>query len=178
MRGPGKGKSNVYRKAAVFTAIGLSIILSSPSRTLAQGPDEPGFRGWGPRVGVTVDPDQIHFGAHVDFGNFADRVRFQPNAELGIGDDITLGALNADVHYRFRAAWDVWTPYAGGGLGLVIWSWDDDVPGRDDSDAELGASLIGGIERGLRDGDRFFIEAKLGLIDAPDLKVQVGWTFF
>jgi hypothetical protein len=104
-------------------AVLIGSALCVPSLALAQGPDEPGFRGWGPRVGVTLDPDQIHFGVHIDFGNFAERVRFQPNAELG-------------------------------------------------------ASLIGGIEKGLADGDRFFIEAKLGLIDAPDLKIHVGWTFF
>ena len=41
-----------------------------------------GFRGWGPRLGVSINPDQFHFGAHLDFGNFARHVRFQPNIEL------------------------------------------------------------------------------------------------
>ena len=162
-----------------IAAILLAISLFPSAGLWAQGPDDPGFRGWGPRVGVTLDPDQVHFGVHVDFGNFSERVRFQPNVELGIGDDLTVVALNGDVHYRFREEWDVWTPYAGGGLSMVFWSWDDDgPPGRDDTEADLGASIIGGIEKGLGDGDRFFIETKVGLIDAPDLKVHVGWTFF
>jgi len=157
----------------------LFLFFLIPSTKLeAQDPDRTGFRGWGPRIGFTVDPDQIHFGAHVDFGNFADRVRFQPNFELGFGDDLTLGSINGDIHYRFREDWDVWTPYLGGGLGLVFWSWDDGHPNHDDTEFDLGASVIGGIERGLASGDRFFIETKLGLIDAPDLKIQVGWTFY
>jgi hypothetical protein len=135
-----------------------------------------GFKGWGPRVGLTLDPDQVHFGAHFDFGNFAKRVRFQPNFELGIGDDFTIGAVNFEANYRFRENWDVWTPYAGGGIGVLF--IDHDSHGRGDgSDTDFGLSVLGGIEKGISDGDRFFIEAKLGLIDAPDFKMTVGWTF-
>ncbi len=135
-----------------------------------------GFKGWGPRVGVTLDPDQIHIGAHADFGNFAQHLRLQPNFELGFGDDLTVGALNFEVNYRFREQWDVWTPYAGGGLGLIFISYDTDGLG-DGSDTELGASVLGGIEKGLSGGNRFFLEAKLGLADAPDFKITAGWTF-
>jgi len=135
-----------------------------------------GFRGWGPRLGLTIDPDQVHFGAHADFGNFAQRLRFQPNFELGIGDDLTVGAANFEVNYRFRSQWDVWTPYLGGGIGIIFIDRDSNGIG-DDSNTELGASIVGGIEKGISGGDRFFIETKIGLADAPDLKFTVGWTF-
>lgn len=135
-----------------------------------------GFQGWGPRLGATLDPDQVHFGAHVDFGNLARRVRLQPNIELGIGDDFTIGALNFELNYRFREEWEVWTPYLGGGIGLLLISHD--VEGLDDdTNTEFGGSILGGIEKGISDGDRFFLEAKIGLVDAPDFKFTIGWTF-
>lgn len=135
-----------------------------------------GFQGWGPRIGATFDPDQIHFGAHMDFGNLARRIRFQPNVELGLGDDLTVGALNFELNYRFREDWAVWTPYLGGGLGLFLISHSGEGL-EDDTETELGVSIMGGIEKGISDGDRFFLEAKIGLVDAPDLKLTIGWTF-
>jgi hypothetical protein len=137
--------------------------------------DDVGFRGWGPRLGLTVDPDQVHFGAHWDFGHFARRVRFQPNVEIGLSDDVTIAAFNFEAAYRFRSRWDVWAPYLGGGPGLSIINRDG--PG-DDSHTDVGFNIVGGIERGLSDGDRFFTEFKLGLIDAPDVKMTMGWTFY
>jgi len=139
-----------------------------------------GYRGWGPQIGLSVDPDQVHFGAHIDYGNFAKHVRFQPNVELGVSDNLTLLTINAEAAYRFSEEWDVWTPYLGGGLGLNIKNYDNDYNNGHDnhSDADLGVNLLGGIEKGLDSGDRFFIEAKVSLNDIPDLKVTVGWTFY
>jgi len=134
--------------------------------------------GWGPRVGATLDPDQIHVGVHGDLGHLARRVRFQPNLEVGFGDDLTTTALNFEASYRFVDDWDRWSPYAGGGVGLNWYSWDSGVPGHDDTDMDVGLNLLGGIEKGIGGGDRFFLELKLGLVDSPDLKVTAGWTFF
>ncbi|MDZ4805278.1 MAG: hypothetical protein SGI90_10495 [Candidatus Eisenbacteria bacterium] len=137
-----------------------------------------GFRGWGPRVGLTFEPDQVHVGAHMDFGNFAHHVRFQPNIEVGFGSDVTLVTANADVAYRFSENWDVWTPYLGGGVGLNFYSAGDDGLGNDTS-TDLGLSVLGGIDKGLSNGDRFFLETKLGLTDtSPDVMLTVGWTFY
>lgn len=150
-----------------------------------------GWRGWGPRVGLTIDPDQVHFGAHVDFGNFAEHIRFQPNIEVGIGDDLTIIALNFEGAYRFSSRWDVWTPYAGGGLGVNFVTIDGHLHNNeelaagithgedgDGSSTDIGLNLLGGIEKGLKNGHRFFLEGKLGLADSPDFKATAGWTFF
>ena len=159
----------------ILIAAALAVALSS-ALALADPETDVGFRGWGPRVGLSVDPDQVHFGAHIDYGNFARHVRFQPNVELGFGDNVKLFTLNAEAAYRFSAQWDVWTPYLGGGLGANIKSWDN---GNDnDSQTDIGLNLLGGIEKGLSNGDRFFIEGKLSLNDVPDAKVTVGWTFY
>ncbi|MFN0150965.1 MAG: hypothetical protein ACKVU1_09700 [bacterium] len=138
-------------------------------------PNEVGYRGWGPRVGVTVDPDQLHFGLHTDFGNFGRHVRFQPNVEVGLGDDLTLIAVNFEAAYRFSSKWDVWSPYLGGGLGVNFVRVERRF--GDDTDSDVGVSILGGIERGLSSGSRFFSELKLGLSDSPDAKITFGWTF-
>jgi hypothetical protein len=153
--------------------LAIAIILGTGS-AYSQGTGM-GFRGWGPRLGLTIDPDQIHFGIHADFGDFTQRLRFQPNFELGFGDNLTVGTTNFEVNYRFRQNWAVWTPYLGGGLGIIFVDRDNSLGGGNDTD--LGANIMGGIEKGIAGGDRFFIEAKIGLADAPDMKFTVGWTF-
>jgi len=161
------------RMILIAAALGIAM---APALAQADPETDIGFRGWGPRVGLSIDPDQFHFGAHLDFGQFARHVRFQPNVEIGFGDDVDLFTVNAEAAYRFREQWDVWSPYLGGGLGANIRRYDD---GDDsDSDTELGVNLLGGIERGLSKGDRFFIEGKFSLNDIPDAKITVGWTFY
>ncbi len=163
----------VARMILVVAAMGITL---GPTLALADHESDVGFRGWGPRVGLSLDPDQVHFGAHLDFGNFARHVRFQPNVELGFGDNVKLFTINAEAAYRFSSTWDVWSPYLGGGLGANIKSFDN---GHDnDSDTDIGLNLLGGIEKGLASGDRFFVEAKLSLNDVPDAKVTIGWTFY
>jgi hypothetical protein len=163
---------------AVALAAALTMTLG-PSMALA-GPDtDVGFRGWGPRVGLSLSPDMFHFGAHVDFGTFARHVRFQPNVELGFGNNVQLLAINSEATYRFSSQWNVWTPYLGGGLGANNMSVDRG--GSKNSQTDLGVNLLGGIEKGLDNGDRFFLEAKFdlnGVPNVPDAKVTVGWTFY
>ena len=157
------------RMTLIATALGMAL---GPTLALASTETDIGFRGWGPRVGLSLNPDQVHFGAHLDFGQFANHIRFQPNLEIGFGDDVKLFALNAEASYRFSAQWNVWSPYLGGGVGANIKSVDDE------SQTDLGVNVLGGIEKGLANGDRFFIEGKFSLNDVPDAKITVGWTFY
>jgi len=158
-----------------FLAAVLTVALV-PALALA-GPDSDiGFRGWGPRLGFSSSPDQFIFGAGLDFGNFGQHVRFQPNIEMGLGDHQTTGALNLDMAYRFSSNWDVWTPYLGGGVGLSVAGPEDGL--TRDTDTGFGASVIGGIDKGLSNGDRFFTEMKIGAGDVPDFKLMVGWMFY
>ncbi len=163
------------KNRAALIAVVLSVALL-PALALAAPGTDVGFRGWGPRVGVSLNPDQVHFGAHLDFGQFANHVRFQPNVELGFGDNVKLFTLNAEAAYRFSANWDVWSPYLGGGVGANIKSVD--AGNNNDSETDIGVNVLGGIEKGLSNGDRFFIEGKFSLNDVPDAKVTVGWTFY
>jgi hypothetical protein len=147
----------------------LVITMALPAMAWAE------FQGWGPRVGVTVNPDQFDFGAHVDLGSMTSHVRLQPSMELGVGDELTVLALNGDLSYRFASRWDSWSPYLGGGASVFFVGNDNGL--MDGAETNAGLSALGGIERGMSSGSRFFLEGKIGFIDAPDFKVMAGWTF-
>ncbi len=129
---------------------------------------------WGPRAGITFDPDQVHVGLHVDGGELFPDGSFVPNVEVGFGDHVTVVALNPELLYRFpQRAGQAWGFYAGGGLGVNFVHWDSDLPG-DDSDTELGLNILGGMSRRLSSGNTLFLELKLGVADSPDAKITVG----
>jgi len=153
----------------VIVLLGIMIAMMWPVLSWAE------FQGWGPRVGATVNPDQFHFGAHADFGGMASHLRFEPSLEMGVGDNMTVLALNGDVAYRFASRWDTWTPFLGAG-GSVFFVGDDNGL-MDGTDTNAGISALGGIEKGLSSGSRFFLEGKVGFADAPDFQVNAGWTF-
>jgi hypothetical protein len=134
-----------------------------------------GFCGVGPRVGFTVNPDQIHIGGQVDFGDITPGLMMLPNLELGFGDHVTTVAPTFELDYRFRHNWLAWTPYLGGGVGPVFYSFD----GGAGSTTKFGIYIEGGLSRQLTNKNmgRFFIEAKLGFADAPDAKFTAGWMF-
>ena len=133
-----------------------------------------GFRGIGPRVGMTLNPNQIHFGGHIDFGDIAENLMMLPNIEIGFGDDLTTVAPTFELDYRFRSDWGAWTPYLGGGIGPIFYSHD-----KGGSSSDFAGYMQFGIGKGSagNQAGHFFIEGKLGLADAPDFKATVGWTF-
>jgi hypothetical protein len=141
-----------------------------------------GFRGWGPRVGAAVDPDQFLVGAQFDLGEFTKNLRWQPSVELGFGDDKLSLYGNFMVSYYFPVKAAV-TPYAGAQVSL--WLFDEDDPGNNNNDgfddgfnAEVGAYAVGGIETKFKSGTRFLAELQVGGFgDLSDVRVLVGWTF-
>jgi hypothetical protein len=133
--------------------------------------------GWGPRIGVSLNPDQLVLGGQLIIGEIAPDVTFDPNLELGVGDDVTVIALNLDAHYHFAIEGSTWRPYAGGGIGINFISFDLPPPARDDSVTEIGLNVILGAGVPTQSGNRFFAELKFGIGDIPDLKMLVGWNF-
>ena len=120
----------------------------------------------GIRAGASVDPDQFYIGAHVDTPPLTDRILFRPNIEIGVGDNQTLVGLNFELAYVFPAR-NSWALYLGGGPALNI--------ARVSGDTRTGGglnALIGGMH-----ASGLFLEAKIGGIDSPDLKLGIGYTF-
>ena len=135
-----------------------------------------GFNSWGLRAGVSDDPDQFVAGVQADFGEFVTNLRFQPNLELGLGDDTTIVSLTAPVHYRFPLEGSL-TLYAGGGLTLGFIDRDE-VRGNedDDSDFEISPMAVGGVAWPVGQSE---LSLELNLIggDFPNVKLMAGWMF-
>ncbi len=124
-------------------------------------------QGIGIRAGVSGDPDQFYAGVHYETNELMDRLRFRPNIELGVGDDLTLVALNLEFAYRFPLNRTLWNVYVGAGPALNIY--------RVTHDTELqgGFNILIGLahRRGL------FTELKVGFGDSPEVKFGVGYSF-
>jgi len=150
----------------------LVVLLALAAPASAQ---ELGFRGWGPRVGATNNPDQVFGGVHFNFGEFVPHLRFQPNFEIALGDDFQILSVTAPVHYRFDVQGKV-TPYAGGGV-TVAWEKEDLPRGQDNSNLEIALKGIGGVEWPLQGGNDFFLELNVGFGDIQDFQVLAGWMF-
>ena len=135
------------------------------------------MRGWGPRIGLSDDPDQVVIGAQFNLGELIDNLRFQPDVQLGFGDDQTTIYATAAAYYRFKVDGN-FTPYAGGGIGLGF--VDRDLPATssaDDTEFEIGLKATGGIEWFLKNNKAIFVELSLGFSDIHDAQVVLGWMF-
>ena len=146
------------------------------STTYSAGSDI-GWQGWGLRAGVTDDVDQVVGGAHFNLGEFVPHLRFQPDVQLGAGDDHTTIYGTAPVYYRFGTE-TRFTPYAGGGVSLGF--VDRDLPAgsnADDTEFEIGGKVTGGMEWPRPEGQAFFLELSLGFGDVHDAQFVAAWSF-
>lgn len=148
----------------------FALILSAASVAAATTQGDWGF---GPRLGYTdTGPtDQIHIGGHVWIPNLTPNIHLLPSVEIGFGGG-TLLAGNADVIYEFtELASGPWRWYGGGGPMLTHSSRD----GRSRSDFAL--SLTAGATYFLTTNRHLLGELRLGLEDAPDIKITLGVVF-
>ena len=132
--------------------------------------------GGGPRVGFSLDPDQVVLGGQLVIGEVAPRMTFDPNMEIGLGDNVTTVGLSFDLHYHFALENSEWRPYLGAGIGVHFFDVDT-PPGIDGSSSEVGGNIIVGAGVPTRSGTRFFTEMKFGIGDIPSLKMLAGWVF-
>ena len=162
-------------KRTVFgLLLGITLLLAT-APVLAQ---DLGLRRWGPRAGVADNPDQIVLGAQADFGEFIPRLRFQPDVELGLGDDHTILSFSAPVHYLLPLEGN-FTLYGGGGI-MVGWIDEDENARRrvdeDGSEIDISPMLAGGVEWPVG-RQRILVELKAAGGEQQDLKLMVGWMF-
>lgn len=120
----------------------------------------------GIRAGLSVDPDQFYFGGHVETRPLVDRLRFKPNVEIGVGNNATVVALNLEFAYGFPTRRD-WNVYAGAGPALIIVDTDRDTGSGGGFNMLVGLSHQSGL----------FVEVKAGVVDSPDFKIGVGYSF-
>jgi len=130
--------------------------------------------GFGVRAGASVDPDQFVFGGHIQTNPIIPKLTFRPNLELGVGSNLTTVAVNIEFAYWFPLRRQQFDIYAGAGPALLIYSLDRDgrVDG-DDTRVEGGFNFLAGLQH--RKG--LFGEVKLGVIDSPEFKILIGYSF-
>ncbi len=156
-------------------ASGLLASLLAPAPALARDPGRLGVR-----AGISVNPDQFHAGAHFDVRG-GSRLWFRPGFEFGVGNGVRLGALNGDVLFGWGRG--RWRPYAGGGPGFNLIDVTSGVGEARGVETEtvlngLAGVAWGGSRRTSRPGrGRYFLEARLGFGNTPDLKVTTGLSF-
>lgn len=127
-----------------------------------------GAQSVGVRAGVSGDPNQFYMGLHVETDQLADHLRFRPNLEVGLGDNVTLAALNFEFAYEVRQKRRAeWNLYVGAGPALNISRFTNNTQ------SEGGFNILIGLahRRGL------FTELKVGAINSPSVKFGVGYTF-
>ena len=127
--------------------------------------------GVGIRAGVGADPGQFYFGGHAAFGPVVDKLWFRPNLEVGVGNSLTLIALNAEFAYWVPLRKNPWNVYLGGGPAANIFT-SGGIRNRN-SDVRPGFNLLIGLAQ--RKG--LFTEIKIGAIDSPSFKFGIGYTF-
>jgi hypothetical protein len=128
---------------------------------------------FGVRVGVSLDPDQFHFGAHVISEPLMENFTFRPNLEIGVGKDITLIAANFEFAYQIPVPKQQFSIYVGAGPALNIYRFGDSFPQNGDTDTGGGFNILFGVEH--RNG--LMGELKVGAIDSPEVKFTIGYTF-
>jgi len=158
-------------KRVVVAAALFATVLAAPAAA-----QDIGFNTWGLRAGAADDPDQIVFGVQLDMGEFIPNLRFQPNVEVGAGDDTTILSLTAPVHYRVPLEGEL-TLYGGGGVTVGFIDRDeDDFDQGDDSDFDISPMLAGGLAWPVGDNE-LSVELNLTGGDFSTVKLVVGWMF-
>jgi hypothetical protein len=149
-------------RAFAWLLLTVSLLLSPMAAPSAQAQIRGGVQG-----GISVDPDQVYFGGHAQTAPLVDRLRFRPSVDVGIGENLTMVAVNFDFTYAFPAR-GPWNLYVGGGPSANFYNHDGGG-----SNTGAGFSFIVGAQQ--RSG--LFFEAKVGAGDAAKLKFGVGYTF-
>jgi hypothetical protein len=129
-------------------------------------------QGLGVRVGASADPDQFYAGVHFESSELVEHLRFRPNVEVGVGDNVTLVALNFEFSYRLPPttlprSLSMWHLYVGGGPALNIFRFSNDTRSEGGFNGLIGLAHRSGL----------FAEAKVGALKSPSFKFGVGYTF-
>src|SRR5437867_3119209 len=141
----------MFKRIIFLCALGALLPLVS----FAQGPV---VSTYGVRTGFSSSPDQLVLGGQMSVAEVAPNLSFDPNVELGFGDNLTLIGLNLDMHYHFALQRSSWRPYVGAGAGINFIQLDHQPGVFDDSFTKVGGELIAGAGVPTRSGHQFFSE--------------------
>lgn len=171
MRENGARSSRSAARSALLLIVCALAALGSAS---AAGAGDIGLRQWGPRLGVSDEPDQVFGGVQWNLGELAPGLRFQPGLDIGFGSDHTVLTGTFPVLYRFRKSPE-FTPYLGGGV-VLSWLDRDTRRGRSGgSDFDIAPVVSAGLEWPLSGGGDLFLQLDLSAGDGQDARLLLGW---
>lgn len=135
----------------------MGLVLMGPRVGAAQGV---GFQG-----GVTIDPELVYVGSHLESRALLPGLHARPGVDGAFGRGVQIAAINADFLYKY-ALGPVWTLYQGGGpvVNLV----------RAGGSTEVTGGLSGVI--GFAHARGVFMEVRAGGGGGPALKFGCGFT--
>ncbi len=87
-------------------------ILVTPFAAHAQGI---GFQG-----GMTVNPEQVYVGTHLELPLGSDQLVLRPAIDGGFGDDLRVAAIGAELRYRFDLGNSGWRLSQGFGPSVYV----------------------------------------------------------
>jgi hypothetical protein len=139
---------------------------STTAQTAEQG-------GVGIVGGVSANPEHLYFGVNFMAAKVATNFWFRPGAEVGFGNSSSNVGINGEFIYLIDIRKKPWSVYFGGGPALIIATTYADAPASNNTEVGPGFNFIAGIRkaRGL------FSEIKVGVIDSPEFKLGIGYTF-
>ena len=135
----------------------------------------------GPHLGINLDTpaggDDFFVGATAHINVPALPVIINPAFDYYIGtENYTLLQLDANALVSFGVANVLFSPYAGGGLALSYFSFDDDDLDLDNSNTDVGINGIAGTFFNLA-SLRPFAEARITISDGTAVSVKGGLMF-
>ena len=157
-----------------------------------------GFKGIGAKIGYVMPEGDLDatftFGAVADLGTFMPALHWDASVQYW-GVSYELGfyewtysdiALKSTVRYHFSSGGKI-TPYAGGGLGIHMFSWKWDCPGCqsvwgsptsfDGSDTEFGFHGVGGIEFVLAPKWKAQVEAEYAIVELDQFSIVANFIY-
>src|SRR5688572_13815850 len=126
-----KGDLPMLKRVVCVPMLAVLIFMTAPAESAI-------VSGAGPRFGFSLDPDQLVLGGQVLIGEVAPNVTFDPNLELGFGDNVTVIGTSFDLHYHFALTNSEWRPYLGAGVGIHFFDQDRQPPASDNTFTEVG----------------------------------------
>jgi hypothetical protein len=129
---------------------------------------QPSGLGWGLRGGISLDPDQIVFGAQYSLGKKFKITRLVPSVDLGLGDNVTTLDINGDLLLRMLIQDIKFRLYGGGGPTLAFWDFEGG------SEWKLGLSLVIGTQIHILKKNATNVEARFGIGDIPDFRLLLA----
>jgi len=147
-----------FRRRSALLLLVLAVLFLTHLDAEAQGV---GFQG-----GVSVDPEQVFVGTHLETGELFRGFRFRPGIDGGFGGDFSLATINIEFLYHFEVGRSGWSLYQGGGPGVVL------LRRNDNTSVHAGTFVTFGFAH----ENGFFTDFKLGNGTLPTLKFAVGFT--